>query len=371
MPRKTPRRTIAPGIYEDAHGFDIRVMVNRVPYRTRKPLDTSLADLKKALKDLASKAETETGRRPGRGTLAADVPRYLALVKNLAGWVSLRSELRAWVALLGESRRDQITAADVLTARLTWLKDGVKPKTINNRVDALRRLYRRLDGKRVLTPCDDVTPLDVERTPIQRVSPETILAVDAKLQEHERRGWIRSPKTRARFRVMVSTGRRPSEIARAQPKDVNLEARVWIPRDGKGGHTPGIYLNDEQLAAWQLFIDANAWGTFREDAFVRTLRTAGWPKDIRPYQSRHTYGITLSEMGHDLDDVGAALGHKRRETTRKHYVPVLNSRMQALSESMSGRFKGWPDAPRGDTADTATPPSAASDTSGDGHEQDR
>jgi integrase len=337
------RRTVIPGVYQDRYGFEIRVMVNRVPYRTRKPLDTSIQDLRKARHDLQARAQT-AHPRPARHTLAADVPRYLDLVKHLASWRSHRSELRAWVALLGPKRRDQITSADVLRARLTWLENGVAPKTINGRVDAIRRLYRRLDGRRVPTPCDDVLRLSVPRTPIERVSPETILAVDAQLQAHERTGQLRSAKTRSRFRVIVSTGRRPSEIARAQPQDVNLEARVWVPRDGKGGFTSGIYLNDDQRAAWRLFLESNAWGHFREGSFVNTIRSAGWPKGIRPYQARHSYGIALSELGHDLDDVGAALGHKRRETTRKHYVPVLNSRMQVLSQSVEGRFQGWPAA---------------------------
>jgi len=36
------------------------------------------------------------------------------------------------------------------------------------------------------------------------------------------------------------------------------------------------------------------------------------------------------------------MGHKNRATTRLHYVPVLNSRLQRASESMDGRFNGWP-----------------------------
>jgi len=39
---------------------------------------------------------------------------------------------------------------------------------------------------------------------------------------------------------------------------VNLEARVWVPRDAKGGYSPGVYLNDDMLAAWTLFIEARA-----------------------------------------------------------------------------------------------------------------
>lgn len=335
------RTRIATNIFRDTSGISAIVRARgHKPKELRFQHGTSIKAIRKEMDGWASRLQTDK-QKPGRGTLAADAETYERLKRHLASWMERRSEVRAWVKALGDKRRSQITAADVLETRVAWLRAGVAPKTINNRVDTLRNLYRTLDGRKVESPCDEIEDLPVHRTPIQRVSVETILAVDAKLQEHERKGWLRDAKTRARYRVMVSTGRRPSEIARTQPDDVDLSNRIWVPRDGKGGYTPGLYLNDDQWLAWFLFAEAKAWGRFNESAFVRTLRKAGWPEGVRPYQARHTLGITLSEAGIDLDDVGAALGHKRRETTRKHYVPVLGSRMQALSESLSGRFNGW------------------------------
>jgi integrase len=207
-----------------------------------------------------------------------------------------------------------------------------------------------LDGKRAWTPCDDFDPMEVHKTPIRFVTNDLILAVDEKFQQLEQRGWnskgkLRSAKPRARFRVVVSTGRRPSEIMRTEPGDIDLKRRVWLPRDGKGGFSPGVYLTDDMIAAWELFIEAKAWGWYNTGRQAQYMRDAGWPKDVKPYNARHTVGITLSESGADLDDVGAMLGHRRRETTRKHYVPVLNSRMQRTSELLTGRFKGWPSVP--------------------------
>jgi integrase len=176
------------------------------------------------------------------------------------------------------------------------------------------------------------------------VDPQTMLNVDRTLQEHERCGWLRDPKTRARFRVLASTGVRPSELKRAQPTDVSLERRVWTVRDGKGGFRPGLYLTDDMLGAWQLFIQVVAWGQFNTGSFAIRLRKAGWPANIRPYQMRHSVGITLSERGVDLSDVQQVLGHTRIETTRKHYVPVLNSRMQRAGETLAGRLP-WVECP--------------------------
>jgi integrase len=48
----------------------------------------------------------------------------------------------------------------------------------------------------------------------------------------------------------------------------------------------------------------------------------------------------MSESGVDLADIQQHMGHKRIDTTRRHYVPVLGSRLQRASELIDGRF-GW------------------------------
>ncbi len=244
----------------------------------------------------------------------------------------------------GDVQRHRITNRHVLDARAAWRAAGLSPKTINHRVGTLRNLYHRLDGTRAQTPCDDVDPLPVPKTPIRRVSNQTILAVDRQLQQHEldgRHSVLKTGKTRARFRVFVSTGKRPCEIMRTVPGDVNLEARVWVPRDAKGGFCPGVFLNDDMLAAWRLFIATDAWGPYNHGNFGRVLRRAGWPAGVAPYQARHSTWITASELGIDLADISVGAGHKDPRLTRRVYVPVLNSRLQTMSERMDGRFQGW------------------------------
>lgn len=339
MPRRGKRTTVARGIYRDSGGFEIRVMSDGVPFTERHPLGTSLPVLQRARKSLLAKARTEAPRAE-HGTLDRDATRYLGLVKGLASARVIKGHLDAWLALFPRTNRRRITLAHVLKARETWREAGLSPKTINHRVNTLRRLYRLLDGKRAPTPCDDIDPLPVPRTVIQRVSPDVILAVDRRLQAMEADPKIPlwNAKTRARFRVLASCGRRPSEVMRAEPHDVDLEHRVWVVRDGKGGFSPGLYLNDDMLAAWQLFIEANAWGPFSMSGLGDTLRSAGWPKGVRPYQLRHNTWIAASEAGVDLADISAGAGHKGQSMTRKVYVPVLNSRMQRMSEALNGRL---------------------------------
>lgn len=344
MSRRDTRRKIATGIFMDETQYYGIVNVRGAGFREKRfPLAESLEAVEKWRNDARIKLLGIAKRGTLPGTFARDAKRYLSdFTQHLASHDSRKGEIKPWVTLFAERPRGTITTADIARARTAWLADGKKPKTVNNRVNALRHLYHCLDGKKQWTPCDDLRALDVHRTPIQFVSDAVIAAVDLKLQELERAHKVLSSKTRARFRVLVSTGRRPSEVMRTQPTDLDLKRRIWLPRDGKGGFSPGIYLNDDMLAAWQLFVDVNAWGQYDTNLQAKRLKLAGWPADVKPYNARHTVGITLSERGIDLDDVGSMMGHRRRETTRKHYVPVLNSRMQKASEALEGRFQGWP-----------------------------
>jgi hypothetical protein len=111
------------------------------------------------------------------------------------------------------------------------------------------------------------------------------------------------------------------------------------------------------VAAWEAFIAADAWGTFDGSDYAKALYVAGWPKDVRRYQARHSVALELGERGIDLGDVQGWLGHKQVTTTRKHYAPVLVSRLKQASESLSGRFGGWEtDEHDTDTTDLASVP---------------
>ncbi len=89
----------------------------------------------------------------------------------------------------------------------------------------------------------------------ERRSPTPVFLIDQCLGRH------------ALATALAARGARAETLARhfaddtpdhARPEDVNLEARVWVPRDAKGGYSPGVYLNDDMLAAWTLFIEARA-----------------------------------------------------------------------------------------------------------------
>jgi integrase len=295
-------------------------------------------------------AATDRPKPKDRGTLRADAERYYPLIKHHADWVSRRSEIRAWLASrVGTQPRHVITKNDLMTIRGEWVQSGIAPKTINNRVTALRDLYRKLDGDDEPTPCDGIPPLHRAKTPPQIVPADVVNAVIDRLLvlatlaqpgTYQRgRPAIHARQDRARLMVLATTGKRPCEVARALPADVDMLRRVWAVRDAKGGWSEGVYLNDEMRMAWAAFIEAEAWGAFPVH-FEKRLQRAGWPRGVRIYNVRHSTWIEASERGADLSDIQAGAGHRNIRTTREHYVPVLHSRMQRLSELLEGRF-GW------------------------------
>lgn len=268
-------------------------------------------------------------------TFGAAADAYLSEVRHLSSWMSRRAEVRAWLAALGpDARIDRITRADVVRVRGIWLDRGAAPKTANNRLHTLDHLMCTV-APDLASPCRGVRPVAVPRTVPRPVPAELIERVDAALAAAYRDGRLPTERARARFAVAATTGRRPSEIMRTRPEDIDWSDSIWRVRDGKGGWTPGgIYLAASARCAWELFRAADAWGTFRQSSWVRTLRLGGWPADRRPYELRHSVGIAMSEAGIDLADVGAALGHTDPAMTRSHYVPVLSGRMQAAAEAL-------------------------------------
>ena len=346
MPRRGKRKRLARGVFEDKTGRAGIIHVGK-PIELRFPPFTPIAEIRDRMATELKKRKGSGRARASRGTLAHAVDRWDGQETHLASWRERRAELRAWVQLYGDRRFHALTAEDVRRAIGIWTAAGLAPKTIRNRLWSLKHLYR-LEG-RTDTPVDDVTPPAKVRAVINPTPAATILAVYAKLLEFEASGRLRDAKTRGRYMVRASTGRRPCEIMRAEPDDVDLERREWRVRDAKGGWSEGLYLNDDMLIAWMVFAEAKAWGPFNTGSQAEVLRAAGWPSErdargkylSRPYHARHTVGMAISEQGIDLADVGGWLGQRDIRTTRESYVPILKGRMQRSAEAIDGRLAGW------------------------------
>jgi integrase len=332
------RRRLATGIYEDRYGRAVVYHAHGKPIETRFPIDKPLALLQRWRKTQIGQ-HAELHPRDPRGSLARDVVQYLQRLKGHAGYKSERSHLRAWLQVLPHHiRRWQITRAQVELAIADWLTAGYAARTIRHRCRGLESLYHRLDGAKADTPVDDVTlPAKPKPRPVA-VPDVTIGAVALELRKHEIAGTLRTAKTRARFLLRATTGKRPIELMRALPIDVDLARRIWYPRTAKGGINTEVLLNDEQCAAWALFITAQAWGPYDTRSFSKTVQRCGWPKGIRPYQLRHSTARTLRARGGDPSDVQEMLGHTSIETGRAFYYAATPEQQAAISARLDDRF---------------------------------
>jgi site-specific recombinase XerD len=341
MPRRGDRLKLALNIYEDASGRSFIIYIHGKPKEFRRPPGYPLRKLLDEQADMRAKYRASgLPSASGRGTLAEAVDSWEPLEQGIASWKERRAELRAWIKALGPHRQmHSLTERDCRRVMSDWARAGVAPKTIRQRHWSFKHLFRVLYGADVVTPLDHIDPPPIPRRIIVPTDTQTILTVYRNLLAMEARGILRDAKTRARFMVRAATGRRPSEIMRAEPADVDLKRREWRVRDGKGGWSAGQYLNDDMRAAWKLFIEAQAWGKFNTGAQATTLRSAGWPEGVRPYNLRHSLAIALIDAGEDLTAAADLLGHKDLRTTRRNYAPIRKSRIQQASELLEGRFK--------------------------------
>lgn len=330
---------LSTGIYRST--YSIRGVVNTSVGRKEKRfrLDTPLESIKQWRNETKGKFAALARRRRGsqqrksrRGTLAFDVRRYSKTL-TIASKKSRASDLKAWVKLYGAWPRHRITIEQVRAAVARWQVEEYRAWTIQHRLNALRALYKALDGADMPTPVDGVeVTRPADGHPVF-VAPKTITLVARRL----RRTY---PDTRARHLALATTGMRPAELMRTLPGDIDLEHGIWPIRTAKGGFARVLRLNTpDMLAAAKEFIRVHAYGPYDTTLHARRLRRAGWPDGVRPYATRGTWGMELSRRGVDLADIQYLMGHRDIETTRIYYVPAEDSRLAAATRALEGRFE--------------------------------
>jgi integrase len=205
----------------------------------------------------------------------------------------------------------------------------VSALTIRHRCRVLAELWKTLDGPKAPTPVDDAKiPARSQHAPLI-VPAATVATVIENLARQD-------PKDFARFFLFAVTAQRPCQIGRAQPGDLDLDdARTWVVRNAKGEPAHLIALNAQQIAAWRVFIAANAWGEIDTTKYGRAIHAAGWPNGIRPYNARHSLAVDAIKRGISIGDLQGLLGHSSPETTRRFYAPFQLQQQRAVSDRMA------------------------------------
>lgn len=330
-----------PGIYKTEYGF--RAVVNIAAGRKQKrfPPDTPIKDIKRWRNEMRVKLETLHPQKRagaiGRGTFTADVRGYLKTL-TITSWKSRRSELKAWEKVFGHVRRSRVTDEHVKKAIKGWADAGVPPKTIQNRVRGLTAMYHSLDGPSAWTPADGVPLPKVRKRNPDYVAPDVLKAVAVTLETQEATGL--DPKWRARYMVMAATGQRPVFVKRAEPGDLDLHRGEWRIDAAKDGNPIRLPLNADMRAAWQRFIDTEAWGEYDATEYAAIIRGAGWPETARPYATKHSLSQDLGDAGVDLETIADWHGHTGGFATTRIYTGFVWKKLKAASEAIEGRL-GW------------------------------
>jgi len=332
------RTKIARGIYRDQYGHEVRWMDGRERSK-RFPLDAPLDELK-AFRARMQKQVANLRAVTAPASFPRDVVKFLQPRKGRACYKSDRAHLRPWVQRFRRRSRFEITMADVQAAVDQWAV-RYSAREIRHRVRLLGQLFRAFDPSRP-TPCDHVRLPTISKRKRLPVLPSTIRTVAANLLAHEQKAGgtrLRSARTRARFLILALSGQRPIQLMRTKVvRDVDLQARLWRVPPAKRDDGTIVVLNDQLVAAWQLFIACGAEGKYDTRSFSKTLKRNGWPQDVAPYALRRSVAQRLRDAGVELGDVRDHLGHASDVTTRTFYADLSVPRLEAVSAKLDGLF---------------------------------
>ena len=369
---------IAPAIYLLENGsFRVKAAVGDRSRGGRQkektfPKGTSLRQMKVWQSDQRS-ALRRTDLRPAKGTLAADVERYLALKKPaLVSFKDREYDLRAWLPRFGHRHRHTLEPQELQLQLNEWrtghdaigkpvitgwdskhnpVSKPLAARTCNLRRTALSNLFTVLDGKRARNPVADVPKF---RLPIELPQAYDDHVVEATFAE------MSESKAKARAMLTMYAGFRPSEVMRARPEDVlpqlDSPEPCCIKRVGKSGRPLNVALPLEAVKAWRWLIQHNVWGNYSQSdvnrdwkaamaragakALEKALQEGADPEKIQAiqlafaprkmYALRHTFATKLSEETDDLSLVQDALGHRDIRTTRVYTQVARNKRLGNL-----------------------------------------
>jgi integrase len=330
-------RRAAKGIYRDKYGFEARVKVRGDVRTKRFPADAEMDTMKtwqdRTRADMRESTSDGTASAPPTsGTLEAEAPRYLAQIEAKSSFASDRSNLKAWRLLYGTWPTNRLKSEQVNLATKQWAKEGYSDQSIIHRLRVLREMYETLYGADAPTPVKGARRPDKPKSNPTDVPIEILNAVDAKMLA------ANDPVAYAIYRVRITTGQRPCQINRAEPKHLNLTKGTWQVVHAKGADSHIVYLNADMLKAWKLFVAADAWGKVDTSTHADKLHAAGWPTDIRPYNARHAVAFAAMDRGADISDVAALLGNDVTTTSRT-YFKHQEKRMRRVAGELEGRFK--------------------------------
>ena len=215
----------------------------------RFPVGTSLREMKKWQEN--ERAELRRAAlRPVLGTLAADIERYLRLdvVTSLASCRTRVTDTKAWLPRFGHLRRDELTTEALQRQVNDWVAAGFAAWTIHHRRNALRQVFKALDGETAFNPA-----VRVKSPSKPRPIPHALDFYDIRTVFNQ----LRPSATKGFLMIIAFTGFRPEEIRRTETWMVHLDADEphVIKNSAKGGDLVVVPLSPEGVLGWKMLVD--------------------------------------------------------------------------------------------------------------------
>jgi len=325
-----PRRGKRPkGERRHGNRIEVYVRIHGDLRRTSFPL-TSTPEQREAWRI----AQQAAPAPPPRGSIARDAVLYLRSVQHTPDYSNKRTYLNRWIAALGRTTpRTDVTSQQIATVLSQWQLGGMAPTTARHHRTALKHLYD-FHGQRGDANPVTATPRPRDPEPEARAAN---LAHVRKVLAH-----LRPSKTRARLKVILTTGLPHAQVMQLTPADWDRPRRMLtVRRRKKGGGVAGrlLPLSDEAMAALREFAQWDAWGSFSASTMYWTVThactTLGLPR-FRPYDLRHLHGALIYAATGDLSTTARLLGHAGTKTTER-YANTAFALVDAAAVSKVGR----------------------------------
>lgn len=323
------------GVRSDRYGLRVYVKVHGLQREKRFKPGTDPEKIANWRDEARLALRKLKGKPAEQGSLEADIARYLLQVAAMKTIAQRTEHLEMWADALGRhTPRADIGAEQIRPVLQQWRAGGLEAATCNKRRTALMHLWSKLDGKGAANPVRTVDKFRVDD------------ALPRGRDPHELDALFRAApacRSRACARVLLWTGMRPDELARAQPDDVDLKHGVLIIRTAKGGRTRTVPLTSQAVSAWKEFDVAGCWRATPDEPnrVPRAAPFGRWVKDhtgiegLRVYDLRHSYGTALARRQTRLDVIGALMGHSTLELTKRYTLAAVTAESAEATKKLS------------------------------------
>jgi tyrosine recombinase XerC len=255
---------------------------------------------------------------------------YLEIEKNYSEHTILnyRLDLEEFAKFLGDGN---VSAVDysVLRRFLAQMREhNLKPRSVARKLSTLRSFFRYLQREKIITS----NPAKLLVTPkLDKPLPHFLSEQEAiTIMEAPKDGKKASPRDRAIFETLYSTGIRVSELVGLDIEDIDFIGNI-IRVMGKGKKERLVPIGDTALEALRKYIDTrpqqssavflNKNGTKLSDRSVRNIINKyilqeAVRQHVTPHMFRHSFATHLLDRGADLRSVQELLGHVNLSTTQ-------------------------------------------------------